>query len=409
MKSRWYVSKKHLEIMLISVIVFHSCFLNISYVHMPKYDLIKLVLIICMIPYLLMNVKKILVEKYQKINLCLFLFCISVFISSYCGRNYASHSYLSTFKFVMTIVVSVLFFECINFYGNNTWKVVLTMFIGLSFFYVILNDILMLIVPNIFRASDELGMGDRFNCFFLGNKFNVVYLHLFFWAFYLLYQQLTKKNNKFYTVLLIGLVLCVSIFVKCSTGIIAIIVFGILYFGKFEKYFFNPLITFISIGVCNTILLVNSAFLSMPIIKFVIEDILGKEIGLTGRLDIYARMGQLFVQNLWFGYGYENNAYVALQTVLAANVQNGLFDNIVSFGIVGTSVLAMFIWVCLKFAQKNGKLNAFSYLMYTYIVISSVEIVFRTNFIIIVALIAFCNINENGIIKQEKWKARDQL
>ena len=47
--------------------------------------------------------------------------------------------------------------------------------------YVIVNDLLMLVLPGIFRASDELGTGDKFNCFFLGNKFNVVYLHLFFY------------------------------------------------------------------------------------------------------------------------------------------------------------------------------------------------------------------------------------
>lgn len=262
---------------------------------------------------------------------------------------------------------------------------------------MIVNDLLMLVLPGIFRASDELGTGDKFNCFFLGNKFNVVYLHLFFWAFYLLYQQLIKKNKRMCTILIIALVIFVSIYVKCSTGIIAIFVFCLLCFEKFEKYFFNPVTTFISIGIFDTILFVNAAFLSTPFIKFIIENVLGKEIGLTGRMDIYTRIGYLVSKNILFGYGYENNTYVASQTVLASNVQNGVLDNVVSFGIIGTALLAIWIWSCLKFAQKNGKLNAFSYLLYTYIVISSVEIVFRTNFIIIIALIAFCNINDNCI------------
>ncbi len=397
MRNIRYVSKKHLEIIMISVIVFHLCFLNISYVHAPKYDLVKIALIIFMIPYLFMNVRKFSIQKYQKINLFLTLFCISAFISSYCGRSYASHSYLTTFKYVMTIVVAVLFFECVNFYGNIMWKIVIKVFTYLSLFYVIVNDLLMLVLPGIFRASDELGTGDKFNCFFLGNKFNVVYLHLFFWAFYLLYQQLIKKNKRMCTILIIALVIFVSIYVKCSTGIIAIFVFCLLCFEKFEKYFFNPVTTFISIGIFDTILFVNAAFLSTPFIKFIIENVLGKEIGLTGRMDIYTRIGYLVSKNILFGYGYENNTYVASQTVLASNVQNGVLDNVVSFGIIGTALLAIWIWSCLKFAQKNGKLNAFSYLLYTYIVISSVEIVFRTNFIIIIALIAFCNINDNCI------------
>lgn len=397
MRNIRYVSKKHLEIIMISVIVFHLCFLNISYVHAPKYDLVKIALIIFMIPYLFMNVRKFSIQKYQKINLFLTLFCISAFISSYSGRNYASHSYLTTFKYVMTIVVAVLFFEYVNFYGNIMWKIVIKVFTYLSLFYVIVNDLLMLVLPGIFRASDELGTGDKFNCFFLGNKFNVVYLHLFFWAFYLLYQQLIKKNKRMCTILIIALVIFVSIYVKCSTGIIAIVVFCLLCFEKFEKYFFNPVTTFISIGIFDTILFVNAAFLSTPFIKFIIENVLGKEIGLTGRMDIYTRIGSLVSKNILFGYGYENNTYVASQTVLASNVQNGVLDNVVSFGIIGTALLAIWIWSCLKFAQKNGKLNAFSYLLYTYIVISSVEIVFRTNFIIIIALIAFCNINDNCI------------
>lgn len=401
MINRWYISKKHLEIIIISTVVFHLCFLNISYVHAPKYDLIKFALMIFMIPYLFINVKKFLSQKYQKINIFLVLFCISAFVSSYYGRSYASHSYLAVFRYVMTIVVAVLFFECINYYGTNMWKIVVKTFIYLSLFYVMVNDFLMLVLPGTFRASDELGTGDRFNCFFLGNKFNVVYLHLFLWAFYLLYQQLIKKNKRMYAALIIALVIFVSIYVKCSTGIIAVIVFFILCFEKFESIIFNPVTTFVSIGVFDTILFVNSAFLSLPFVRFVIEDILGKEIGLTGRMDIYARIGQLVSQNFWFGYGYDNNTYVSSKIVLAANVQNGVLDNVVSFGIVGTALLAIMIWSCLKFAWKNGKLNAFSYLLYTYIVISSVEIVFRTNFIIIIALIAFCDINDYSTINDD--------
>ena len=190
MRTRWKISKKNLEIIMMSVIVFHICFLNISYVHAPKYDLIKTCLIIFMIPYLLMNINKFFLRKYIKINFVLLLFCTSAFISSYFGRNYVSHSYLLTFKYVMIIAISILYFECINFYGINMWKIVIKVFISLSLFYVVMNDLLMFVQPGVFRASDELGVGDKFNCFLLGNKFNVVYLHLFFWAFYLLYQQL---------------------------------------------------------------------------------------------------------------------------------------------------------------------------------------------------------------------------
>lgn len=82
----------------------------------------------------------------------------------------------------MTIVVAVLFFECVNFYGNIMWKIVIKVFTYLSLFYVIVNDLLMLVLPGIFRASDELGTGDKFNCFFLGNKFNVVYGYIATWC-----------------------------------------------------------------------------------------------------------------------------------------------------------------------------------------------------------------------------------
>ncbi len=400
MRTRWKISKKNLEIIMMSVIVFHICFLNISYVHAPKYDLIKTCLIIFMIPYLLMNINKFFLRKYIKINFVLLLFCTSAFISSYFGRNYVSHSYLLTFKYVMIIAISILYFECINFYGINMWKIVIKVFISLSLFYVVMNDLLMFVQPGVFRASDELGVGDKFNCFLLGNKFNVVYLHLFFWAFYLLYQQLFKKKNRICTTLMIVLILFISIFVKCSTGILAIAVFYILSFEKIGRHFVKPVITFISIGIFDSILFLNSAILSTPFMKFIIENILGKEIGLTGRLDIYARVGQLLSKNILFGYGFDNNTYVSTQTVLAANVQNGVLDNVVSFGLIGTVLLALLIWYCLSFARKKGKINAFSYLMYTYIAISSVEIAFRTNFMTIVAIIAFCNINCNRIINE---------
>ena len=407
MRSRWTISKKNFEIGIMSVIVFHICFLNISYVHIPKYDLIKTYLIILMIPYLLINIRKFLVQKYIKINFVLLLFCVSAFISSYIGKNYVSHSYLLTFKYVMIIVISILYFECINFYGIHMWKIVIKIFMCLSLFYLTMNDLLMFFQPSIFRASDELGVGDKFNCFLLGNKFNVVYLHLFFWAFYLLYQQLCKKKNKICTTFIALLVFLISIFVKCSTGVLAIVVFCILSFDKIGKHFIKPVTTFISIGIFDSILFLNSAFLSTPFMKFIIENILGKEIGLTGRLDIYARVGQLLSKSILFGYGYDNNTYVSTQNVLAANVQNGVLDNVVSFGLIGTVLLAILIWYCLNFANKMGTMNAFSYLMYTYIVISSVEISFRTTFITIISLIAFCTINCDHRINEISYNKPD--
>lgn len=402
MKYRWFISKKNLLIIFASILVFHLCFLNISYVHAPKYENLKFFLIILLIPYLLLNIKELLRVRYHKINLSLALFVVSTFVSSFLGRNYKSHSYLNTFLYLMIIVIAVLFFECLNIWGKKVWNLVINIFFYLTMFYTLLNDFLMIALPSAFKASDKLGMGDNFNRYFLGNKFNVVYLHLFLLAFYLVLLQLNKKYNKKGVILVVSYIFAVSIFVKCSTGIIAVIVFGGLYLFKIEKYLFRPIVSFAAIAVSDSILFINSAILSVPIVKYIVENVLGKGIGLTGRMDIYARVGSFIIPKIWFGYGFDNNTSLSTRAVLASNVQNGVLDNVVSFGVIGTAILAIFIWLCLKYAQAHGKYNAFTYLMYAYIVASSVEIVLRSNFIIIVALIAFCNINSENSIKVVK-------
>ena len=85
----------------------------------------------------------------------------------------------------------------------------------------------------------------------------------------------------------------------------------------------------------------------------------------SGRSDItdfeeVVRLDKEYITNWNIGLDIK----ILFKTILVVDSEYiTVLDNVVSFGIIGTALLAIWIWSCLRFAQKNGKLNAFSYLL----------------------------------------------
>lgn len=99
--------------------------------------------------------------------------------------------------------------------------------------------------------------------------------------------------------------------------------------------------------------------------------------------------------SLLWGYGYENNYTASVRYIGAANIQNGILDLVMSYGVIGTILL---IGLLLYLIYQKG--NETSYIvisaLYMYVLISSVEIVFDGWFFACVALVAFWSDNNIG-------------
>ncbi|MDY4813848.1 MAG: O-antigen ligase family protein, partial [Ruminococcus sp.] len=144
----------------------------------------------------------------------------------------------------------------------------------------------------------------------------------------------------------------------------------------------------LSIGIFDTILLISSAILKIPAISYIIQNLLNKSSDLTGRLDIYTRIFIIMKDSPLWGVGRDNNYAYSLQYALAGNVQNGLLDSIVSFGIIGTAFMLVILVLSIKKGKKRDNL-AFKAYLFVFIVLSMVEVTFRLYFLVLLAMIAF--------------------
>ena len=109
---------------------------------------------------------------------------------------------------------------------------------------------------------------------------------------------------------------------------------------------------------------------------------------LTGRMMIYQNVLKLLMMNPWFGFGAENNYAMSHTVAMGMNTQNGLADIIVSYGVVGACLILLLMVVSLL-KRKEDYSRSYMALMYTFIIVSMVEITLGNYFLITLALLAF--------------------
>jgi len=95
-----------------------------------------------------------------------------------------------------------------------------------------------------------------------------------------------------------------------------------------------------------------------------------------------------FFMNPWFGFGAENNYAMSHTVAMGMNTQNGLADIIVSYGVVGACLILLLMVVSLL-KRKEDYSRSYMALMYTFIIVSMVEITLGNYFLITLALLAF--------------------
>ena len=211
--------------------------------------------------------------------------------------------------------------------------------------------------------------------YFSGGKFNVCYMYLLMMTLVFLKY---KGMKKMYQLLMTVFGMFLSLYVDCSTGLLAIVAF----FGVFilpdwlkarkMKYIWivgsvwvHYLIVFVQIQNTN------------PIIRYIITEILHKKVHLTGRINIYNNFDKIMEDHWLLGYGYTSNHIVEVTKL--ANTQNGFLQAIY---IGGMLLLVIFVFLLFymvfrisKIKDKREQNILFSALI-AFLVIAIVEIPF---------------------------------
>lgn len=341
-------------------------------------------------------------KEYQLINAGLLFFACVVGMSSFINRGLQGTDYVSVIVFAFTILETFSFVEIIR----ENEKV----YMGCKIIYIcclvtcILSDLLMIVFPS--RFSFLL----HNDAYLVGNKFNVCYTHLYLLLFFCATHNLNRKRNRIVLVMLLVESIVVALSVNCTTGMISFFIFALLIVTKDRIYSIVEKPTFfvlLTIGL-DLLLVVNSAVLSIPVISNFITNTLGKDITLTGRMGAYARFFLMMSGHYLLGYGLDHNYWVCLKGLTSNsllpiyNAQNGIFDSIVSYGLIGT--ILVFLVSC-EMIKKGRKKSDYAFLcgIYVFGMLSMVEVTLNLKFIILLAFVGLAWEKEKVQDNNDEW------
>lgn len=259
---------------------------------------------------------------------------------------------------------------------------------------VAVNDVLM------FTRIVEFRVG-RFETYMVGNKFSVSYLHMNLLTMWMLRWKLGEGRRRipWWLVLCIAAgIVAVTIRVDCKTGLIGCTVLVVLAMLMENRRwirivrFTSPWILLAALLGSVVFAFVAQAIVENPLVEYFLEDVLNRDTSLTGRTNIY----KMYVDNLqgnWLtGYGYGNGNEVAVALFGYETMQNGLLQWVLEIGLPGTIAMVVLLWQVFRVVnsvretKKRGFMPVVA-LIYTFIILGTVEADFNMMFFLWFALI----------------------
>ena len=336
-----------------------ACFVWIAPIHLPNsFALLLRFLLLCGIFY----------TQYEKMNVVLTLSVL-----------FAGLTLLSTVlfdwemgNFLKTFSVMTAFVECVLCVSNPQNLKAMPKGLLKGFLIYFFIDAFFIFVLN--------GIGINANgqpLFFSGGKFNVCYMYMVLLVLiFLNYEQI--KAWKKIALLIFGLFLAKV--VDCNTGMLGILAFGATMFlpefvkkGK-RKYLWLGAMLLMHYLIC--IVQIQS---TNPVIQYFITNILHRQVHLTGRVEIYNRIGEIMDGHWLLGHGYTSTRIVEVTKL--ANTQNGFLQIIYVGGIVLLvvfGILLLYLLYCLTKIENRRASNILFAALMGFLTIAIVEIPFSS-------------------------------
>ena len=233
----------------------------------------------------------------------------------------------------------------------------------------------------------------------VGNKFTIGYYHLYLCTiYYLLFPCLDSTKQKLGLLFLIASMAILSNVSQCSTMIMAAFVFLFFSFlipDTWRNNLASAKVILISVLVFGIgFFFLASGILQYDFIQYFIKDVLGEDITLTGRLQIFEDIQEAFTDSPWVGLGYGNSIVISRYYTDAYDSQNGLIELFIQVGVVGVAAFLSLLYNASKTFEKNAIVKcSFVAFMYAMIAIATIEIPYKFNFIF---FLSFCFIQNKS-------------
>ena len=335
----------------------------------------------------------ILKKKYFYMLVTVLVFCMFLGISMLSNRGSVGGMPLySTVRFILFLVNTFALMIVLAETGRG--KAALKFIFWYMLLIVIINDALML--------SRVLTFGTaRHENYIVGTKFSVSYLHMDLLTLWLvLYAKKRRgvRKGKLAVLVVTAFIVMIAIRTNCMTGLLGCIMLAFMFGwlqtkGGYRLYrLVSPGVLTVAVVISVLFIIVVDTIVSIPVVRYLVEDVLNRDTSITGRTNIY---GILFenMRGHWLqGYGYGNDNEIAMKLFGYANVQNGLMQWVLQIGIPATgSMLAVFAQSFRQLKHSSAEKREFVMplviLVYLYVILATIETTFNKAFILWFALI----------------------
>lgn len=373
-------------------------FLEHASICIPAFSAVKLPLMyagfVCMVTQIRTIFRCILKKKKFYMLLALAGFCVMLVVSMFVNRNTSigSSPLRNTVRLLLYLVEVFLLMIVIAETGRGAVA------IRFLFWYLlvltIINDVLMFTGIITFRDG-------RYEGYLVGTKFSVSYLHmnlLTMWAMSRRGRRDKKKVKVWQAAIGAVFVALVAIRVNCMTGVLGsimlVVLFAMLEGDKKQKLlkYTSPWMLLLVVSLSVAFAFLADSITRIPVVRYLIEDVLNRDVSITGRTNIYEMYaGNLAGHWLW-GYGYGNGNEVATSLFGYQNMQNGFLQWLLQIGIPATVCMVVLMMVIFHQAnrcapERRDRLLPMVAAVYMYIVLGTIETTFNMTFIMWFALI----------------------
>lgn len=333
--------------------------------------IVSFVIICSIFPY----IRKVF-REYKIVNIFAIVYCISI-----CSSTYLIQSYIPPFTWAIDLaspfvalmyslqLLSILFFIEVCNSTNKTMTFILTLFKALTY---------ALIIADIFLFTITI----KEDFFLLGNKFTSTYLHIVWLILYAYIYSSHMKNFKIKFTICSIFIIIIAYCYDCSTSMMAVMTIAVCTYIRnilkrlIKKAWILPILLVVA---DLTFVFLNQVILKWDISKFIIVDLLHRDMTLTTRTAIYEMvLIPLSIRPIW-GFGCYNTYAVVPAIMPYPNLQNGILNSILEIGIIGTFLYVLVLYLLIKksnILQKNSTRSNFYFMLFilSFIVVSLVEV-----------------------------------
>lgn len=398
---------RNLMLWIAMMCVFSYALLEHVSIPIPAFSAVKRPLLyvggLCILMQTDVLLKNILKKRYFYVALVLLILCMALALSMMINEgSFAGASPKGGTSRLMLFLVELFALMILLAEASWKWRVVQFLY-GYLLVLVILTDILIL-------TGGVRFISGIYEYYLVGTKFSVIYIHMNLIAFGLIKRMKDRNTAKIPRWLICGaaaILVCVSVRVDCMTGVLGAAMLVVLYWRQNEarpekaRVLTSQGIFLMCLLGCFVFPFVVEDITKYSFVKYLVQNVLGRNMDLTGRLNIY----QDFVDKMWghwlLGFGYGSANAVSAKLFGYANTQNALLNLILQCGILGTSLLVTLLTVVVR--EKNRCeiervtcIRPLLVLIYVYIFIGTVETTFNMSFILWFAvLFMWVNSQEN--------------